>query len=157
KSPYSPFPTPYSPFPTPNMSYAHKITGTHPIKLNDFDPKDDAGLKREEGEEKLAALCDDLTRLQELLYAAGESSALVVLQGMDTSGKDGTIKAVMGALNTLGCNVASFKAPTSIELAHDFLWRVHPKAPAKGEISIFNRSHYEDVLVVCVHDLAPES
>jgi PPK2 family polyphosphate:nucleotide phosphotransferase len=138
------------------MPYAHKITGAHPIKLKDFDPKDDGGLKREEGEEKLADLGQQLARLQELLYAASERSALVVLQGMDTSGKDGTIKAVMGPLNPLGCDVAAFKVPTALELAHDFLWRVHQKAPAKGEICIFNRSHYEDVLVVRVHKLAPE-
>jgi PPK2 family polyphosphate:nucleotide phosphotransferase len=138
------------------MSYAHKITGTHPIELKDFDPQHDAGLKREEGEEKLAKLCDELTRLQELLYAAGDRSVLVVLQGLDTSGKDGTIKAVMGPLNALGCNVASFKVPSEIERAHDFLWRVHSKTPAKGEIAIFNRSHYEDVLVVRVHKLTPD-
>jgi len=138
------------------MPYAHKITGTHPIELKDFDPGDDAGLKREEGQEKLAELCDELTRLQELLYAASDHSTLIVLQGRDTSGKDGTIKNVMGPLNALGCNVASFKVPTELELAHDFLWRIHQKTPAKGEISIFNRSHYEDVLVARVHDLAPE-
>jgi len=138
------------------MPYAHKITETHPIKLKDFDPGADAGLKREEGEEKLAELCDELTRLQELLYAANDHSALVVLQGRDTSGKDGAIKNVMGPLNSLGCNVASFKVPTEKELSHDFLWRIHQKTPAKGEITIFNRSHYEDVLVARVHHLAPE-
>lgn len=140
----------------PHMPYAHKITGTHQIKLKDFDPDDNAGLNREEGEEKLASLCGELTRLQELLYAASDHSVLVVLQGRDTSGKDGTIKAVMGPLNSLGCNVASFKVPTEKELAHDFLWRVHHHTPAKGEITIFNRSHYEDVLVARVHKLVPE-
>jgi len=139
------------------MPYASKITGTQQIKLKDFDPGEDAGLNREEGEEKLAELCGELARLQELLYAAGNHSALVVLQGRDTSGKDGAIKAVMGPLNSLGCNVASFKVPTEKELAHDFLWRVHQHTPAKGEISIFNRSHYEDVLVARVHKLAPEN
>jgi len=139
------------------MPYAFKITGNHPIKLKDFDPGDDRGLTREEGEEKLAKLSEELTRLQELLYAASDHAVLVVLQGRDTSGKDGTIKAVMGPLNSLGCNVASFKVPTERELAHDFLWRVHQQTPGKGEITIFNRSHYEDVLVVRVHNLAPES
>jgi PPK2 family polyphosphate:nucleotide phosphotransferase len=139
------------------MPYAHKITGNHPIKLKDIDPEDDRGLTREEGEEKLAKLCEELTRLQELLYAASDHAVLVALQGRDTSGKDGTIKTVMGPLNSLGCNVASFKVPTEKELSHDFLWRIHQHAPAKGEITIFNRSHYEDVLVVRVHDLAPES
>jgi len=138
------------------MFYAHKLTGAHPIKLRDFDPEDDRGLKREDGEQKLAKLSDELTRLQELLYAAGQHSLLVVLQGRDTSGKDGTIKAVMGPLNSLGCQVASFKVPTSEELAHDFLWRIHKRTPGKGEITIFNRSHYEDVLVVRVHKLVPD-
>jgi PPK2 family polyphosphate:nucleotide phosphotransferase len=147
---------PHSAFRNQHMSYAHKITGTHQIKLKDFNPGDDAGLNREEGEEKLDKLCGELTRLQELLYAASDHSLLVVLQGRDTSGKDGTIKAVMGPLNSLGCSVASFKVPTERELAHDFLWRVHHHTPAKGEITIFNRSHYEDVLVARVHKLAPE-
>ena len=138
------------------MVYAHKITGTHPIKLNDFDPEHDAGLDREEGEEKLIALSEELTHLQELLYAASDSAVLIVLQGRDTSGKDGTIKAVMGPLNSLGCTVAAFKVPTEKELAHDFLWRIHPHTPGRGEIAIFNRSHYEDVLVVRVHKLVPD-
>jgi PPK2 family polyphosphate:nucleotide phosphotransferase len=80
-----------------------------------------------------------------------------VLQGRDTSGKDGTIRIVMGPLNSLACNVASFKVPTANELAHDFLWRVHQQTPARGQMTIFNRSHYEDVLVVRVHKLAPKS
>lgn len=138
------------------MAYAHKLTGTHPIKLRDFDPEYDAGLKREQGEEKLKKLSAELTRLQELLYAAGQHSVLIVLQGRDTSGKDGTIKTVMGPLNSLGCQVASFKVPTAEELSHDFLWRVHKQTPGKGEITIFNRSHYEDVLVVRVHKIVPD-
>ncbi len=135
------------------MSYAHKITGTSPVKLRDFDPEYDAGLNKEAGEAKLEKLSAELTRLQELLYAAGQHSVLIVLQGRDTSGKDGTIKAVMGPLNSLGCQVASFKVPTAEELAHDFLWRIHQQTPGKGEITIFNRSHYEDVLVVRVHKI----
>lgn len=138
------------------MTYAYKLTGAHSIKLRDFDPEDDRGLKREDGEKKLAKLSDELTRLQELLYAAGQHSVLVVLQGRDTSGKDGTIKTVMGPLNSLGCQVASFKVPTAVELSHDFLWRIHQQTPAKGEITIFNRSHYEDVLVVRVHKIVPD-
>ena len=139
------------------MPYAHKITGQHPIKLSDFDPSDDAGLDREEAAAKLEKLSEELTQLQELLYAASDHGLLVVLQGLDTSGKDGTIKAVMGPLNALGCNVASFKVPTEKERAHDFLWRVHGQTPGCGEITIFNRSHYEDVLVVRVHKLAPDA
>lgn len=138
------------------MNYAHKITGRHPVKLSEIDPEYDAGLKREEGEAQLVELCRELTELQELLYASSDRSVLIVLQGRDTSGKDGTIKTVMGPLNSLGCNVASFKVPTDNELAHDFLWRVHQQTPGKGEITIFNRSHYEDVLVVRVHKIVPE-
>jgi len=138
------------------MAFAHKLTGKQPIKLRDFDPEYDAGLKREDGEEKLKKLSAELTRLQELLYAAGQHSVLIVLQGRDTSGKDGTIKTVMGPLNSLGCQVASFKVPTAEELSHDFLWRIHRQTPGKGEITIFNRSHYEDVLVVRVHKLVPD-
>lgn len=138
------------------MAYAHQLTGTDSIKLRDIDPEHDAGLKKEAGEEQLRTLSAELTRLQELLYAANQHSILIVLQGRDTSGKDGTIKAVMGPLNSLGCQVASFKVPTEKELAHDFLWRIHQQTPGKGEITIFNRSHYEDVLVVRVHELAPE-
>ncbi len=138
------------------MSYLQKLTGKAPIKLSAFDPEYDAGLTKDEGEERLKALSKQLTELQELLYAAGQHSLLIVLQGRDTSGKDGTIKAVMGPLNALGCNVASFKVPTEKERAHDFLWRVHQQTPGKGEITIFNRSHYEDVLVVRVHELAPK-
>lgn len=96
-----------------------------------------------------------LTELQEVLYAQGRHTMLIVLQAMDTAGKDGTIEHVMGGFNPLGCRVTSFKAPTAIELAHDFLWRIHKAVPGKGEIGIFNRSHYEDVLIVRVHNLVP--
>src|SRR5690242_18318407 len=81
---------------------------------------------------------------------------LIILQGMDTSGKDGTIRHVMGAFNPQSCRVATFKAPTPVELAHDFLWRIHPETPGRGTVTIFNRSHYEDVLVVRVHELVPK-
>ncbi|MBS1786676.1 MAG: polyphosphate kinase 2 family protein [Acidobacteria bacterium] len=138
------------------MAYAHKLTGTNPVKLRHVDPEYDAGLSKGDGEAKLEKLSGELTRLQELLYAAGQHAVLIALQGRDTSGKDGTIKTVMGPLNSLGCQVASFKVPTAEELAHDFLWRVHKHTPGKGEITIFNRSHYEDVLVVRVHKFAPD-
>ncbi len=138
------------------MAYLQKLTGAQPLKLRDFDPEFDAGLDKETGEEKLEKLSAELTRQQELLYAAGTHSLLIVLQGRDTSGKDGTIKTVMGPLNSLGCQVASFKVPTAEELAHDFLWRIHQQTPGKGEITIFNRSHYEDVLVVRVHKLVAD-
>jgi len=99
----------------------------------------------------------ELVRLQELLYAEARHSLLIVLQAMDTGGKDGTIRHVMRGVNPQGCVVTPFKVPTAEELAHDYLWRVHKVVPPKGMIGIFNRSHYEDVLVVRVHNLVPES
>ena len=139
------------------MGYAHRVTGGEDrIELRNFDPRADGGLKRAEGEKRTAQLVEELIELQELLYAARRQSVLVVLQGRDTSGKDGTIRHVTGPLNSQGCEVASFKVPTEEELAHDFLWRIHRHTPAKGQIVIFNRSHYEDVLVVRVHNFVPE-
>ncbi len=99
---------------------------------------------------------DRLDRLQEMLYACRSSSLLIVLQGLDTAGKDGTIRRVFEGVDPQGVRVASFQVPTPVEKAHDFLWRVHPHAPAKGEIVIFNRSHYEDVLVARVDKLVPK-
>ena len=95
--------------------------------------------------------------LQDRLWAEAKRSVLIVLQGIDAAGKDGTIQKVMEAFNPQGCPVSSFKVPNSEELAHDFLWRIHKRVPGKGEIGIFNRSHYEDVLVVRVHGLVPKS
>ncbi len=100
--------------------------------------------------------CTLLEELQERLYAEAKHAVLVVLQAMDTGGKDGTIESVLGAVDPQGCSVASFKAPTSLELAHDYLWRIHQAVPAKGMIGIFNRSHYESVLVERVKNLAPK-
>lgn len=135
------------------MGFAHRLEGKR-IKLANFDPGEDAGLKRENAEKKTAGLIEELIELQELLYAVRSQSVLVVLQGRDTSGKDGTIRHVAGPLNSQSCSVTSFKVPTEEELAHDFLWRVHGRTPSLGDIRIFNRSHYEDVLVVRVHELA---
>ena len=101
-------------------------------------------------------ISERLEALQEMLYAQGKHRLLIVLQAMDTGGKDGTIRRVFEGVNPQGVRVASFKKPTSQELAHDYLWRVHPHTPGKGMVTIFNRSHYEDVLVVRVHDLVPE-
>ncbi len=137
------------------MGYAHRLEGKRRIKLADFDPAEDAGLEREDAERKTAGFIEELIELQELLYAVRSHSVLVILQGRDTSGKDGTIRHVAGPLDSQGCAVASFKVPTEEELAHDFLWRVHAQTPLAGEIKIFNRSHYEDVLVVRVHELVP--
>jgi PPK2 family polyphosphate:nucleotide phosphotransferase len=114
----------------------------------------DGGKK--EVKEVFGELNDRLEVLQERLWAEHRRKVLVVLQGMDTSGKDGTIRHVFDGVNPAGVRVASFKAPTEEELAHDFLWRVHPEVPGRGEIVIFNRSHYEDVLAARVRKLVPE-
>lgn len=138
------------------MAYAHRIDGAQQIKLKDYDPADTEGAQRETADAETARIVEELVELQELLYAANQQSVLVVLQGRDTSGKDGTIRHVFGPLNSQGCAVASFKVPSTIELAHDFLWRIHAQTPGTGQITIFNRSHYEDVLVARVHQLVPE-
>jgi PPK2 family polyphosphate:nucleotide phosphotransferase len=105
--------------------------------------------------EKLLELNDKLAELQVLLAAEAKHKVLIVLQGMDTSGKDGTIKHVFRTINPIGVNVADFKRPNHVELAHDYLWRVHHNTPSNGRLTIFNRSHYEDVLIVRVHGLVP--
>jgi PPK2 family polyphosphate:nucleotide phosphotransferase len=120
------------------------------------DPRDTLGLPgKGEAPGLLSALLEELSSLQERLYAEGTRSVLLVLQGVDASGKDGTIRRVFTGVNPQGCHVTSFKAPTPVELAHDFLWRVHAHCPARGMIGIFNRSHYEDVVTVGVLELAP--
>ena len=108
---------------------------------------DDGGLNKEEAVDSLAKLTRRLRELQELLYADGRHALLVVLQAMDAGGKDSTIRNVFGPINPQGCRVVNFKAPTEIERDHDFLWRIHQHAPRLGYITVFNRSHYEDVLV----------
>ena len=128
------------------------------LNLDRCDPDDTGEYKKtDQGKEKAKAVTVQsigrLEELQERLYANGTRSLLIVLQGMDTSGKDGTIKHVMSGVNPQGCKVATFKAPSNSELAHDFLWRVHHEVPAKGQIGIFNRSHYEDVLITRVHKM----
>ena len=138
------------------MSYAIKIAPGKKVRLADYDTNADGGLSKEEGKARFAELNGELDLLQEELYAAGTHSVLMVLQGMDTSGKDGAIRGVMLNLNPQGCRVESFKVPTEAELAHAFLWRIHRATPRKGMFSVFNRSHYEDVVVVRVHELAPK-
>ena len=126
------------------------------VRLDDFDPEDTLGF-----DDKLAAregLERNVKRLADLqyrLFAEGRRSLLVVFQAMDAGGKDGAIRRVMSGLNPQSCRVTSFKKPSDEELSHDFLWRIHHAVPARGEIGIFNRSHYEDVLVVRVHDIVP--
>src|SRR5918995_925912 len=128
------------------------------VALADLDPADTAGLS---GEDEIGpdyeGLRDRLPDLQERLHAEEERSLLIVLQGIDAAGKDGTVKHVLRGTNPSGVRVQSFKEPSSEELAHDFLWRYHQATPADGMIGVFNRSHYEDVLVVRVKDLAPEA
>ncbi|MGZ8782201.1 MAG: PPK2 family polyphosphate kinase [Gaiellaceae bacterium] len=120
-------------------------------------PRDTLGLPgKDEAAELLPELLEELSSLQERLYAEGKRSILLVLQGLDASGKDGTIRRVFSGVNPQGCTVTSFKAPTPVELAHDFLWRIHAHCPARGMIGIFNRSHYEDVTTVRVLGLVPD-
>jgi PPK2 family polyphosphate:nucleotide phosphotransferase len=126
------------------------------FKLSDVDPRDKCGLK-DKDEVKAATEADAVAidELQNRLVAEGKRALLVVLQGIDCSGKDGTVRAVFNACGPMGVRVESFKAPTAEELAHDYLWRVHKVVPQRGMIGIFNRSHYEDVLVVKVKGYAP--
>ena len=125
--------------------------------LADCDPDDTADYTRKKDARKaLKRITRRLTELQYLLYAENKQGLLIVLQGMDASGKDGTIRQVMRGVNPQGTRVTSFKKPSVEELDHDCLWRIHRAMPRRGDIGIFNRSHYEDVLVVRVHDLVPE-
>ncbi|MFZ5818465.1 MAG: polyphosphate kinase 2 family protein [Chloroflexota bacterium] len=128
------------------------------VDLDDFDPADTSGFQggKKEAQAALLEQNAELEALQEMLYAQRKHKLLVVLQGMDTGGKDGVIRHVFEGVNPQGVRVAGFKAPTPVELDHDYLWRVHPQVPGRGEIVIFNRSHYEDVLVVRVHGLVPK-
>jgi PPK2 family polyphosphate:nucleotide phosphotransferase len=126
------------------------------VDLAKFDCGAKLGRDKAEAEPALAANLARLTDLQERIYAEAKHAVLIVLQGIDAAGKDGTISAIAGAFNPQGTPVTSFKEPTAEELAHDFLWRVHAAVPGKGEIGIFNRSHYESVLIVRVHNLEPE-
>ncbi len=139
------------------MNYAWKIDDGNKIKLKDFDPGDtDKHTDLSSADAEMQKLSNELSELQEVMAAAQHHSMLIILQGMDTSGKDGTIRHVLSHVNPQGCQVVSFKEPTSEELAHDFLWRVHKVAPGLGTMGIFNRSQYEDVLVARVHNLVPE-
>jgi PPK2 family polyphosphate:nucleotide phosphotransferase len=130
--------------------------GKH-IHLKNYDPDFHDGYEKDSGAEETDQLQEKMHELQEKLYAQGRQALLIVLQAMDTSGKDGAIKKVFGGINPLGVRVTAFKAPTPHELAHDFLWRIHPHVPPKGYIGIFNRSHYEDVLVVRVNNLVSKA
>jgi PPK2 family polyphosphate:nucleotide phosphotransferase len=139
-------------------SYLKPITSPDQIRLGDDDaerpddlPKGDELKKAAKKERKR------LKKLQSVLYADARYAVLIVLQGRDASGKDGTVRKVFRSVNPMGCEVTSFKAPTEAELAHDFLWRIHKRVPARRMIGIFNRSHYEDVIVTRVHELIPRA
>ena len=135
------------------------VRGGQKIDLDEVDPDDTSLVPggKSEAKERLTGIVDRLAEIQEVLFAGHQQKLLIVLQGMDTSGKDGAIRHVMRGFNPQGTRVVSFRKPSEEELDHDFLWRVHTKVPAKGEVVIFNRSHYEDVLIVRVHDLVPKA
>ena len=141
-----------------NFSKKYLVKPGEGVDLAKFDPRKTWGI--EDKDKALIRLQENVERLNKLqytLYAEDRRSVLVILQGMDTAGKDGAIRHVMSGLNPQGCKVVPFKTPTREELDHDFLWRIHRAVPPRGEIGIFNRSHYEDVLVVRVENLVPES
>ncbi|MEP6999155.1 MAG: PPK2 family polyphosphate kinase [bacterium] len=128
------------------------VTGKSSIRLDDSDARIRTGMSEAECERASAKYTGRISELQRVLYADARHAVLIILQGRDASGKDGTIRRVFRAVNPQGCHVASFKAPTELEQHHDFLWRVHGQVPARGMIGIFNRSHYEDILVPRVHE-----
>jgi PPK2 family polyphosphate:nucleotide phosphotransferase len=121
------------------------------INLSKIPTKSDKSIDKKTAQKEILDLQEDMASLQTLLFAEKKHSLLIILQGMDAAGKDGTIKHAFSCMNPMGVNVKAFKEPTPEEKDHDFLWRVHPHAPAKGMIEIFNRSHYEDILVPTVH------
>jgi len=139
-----------------DLREALRVTPGRRVRVKQLDPTDTHGYTKKASADATERELERLTDLQDRLWAEAHHAVLVVLQGIDAAGKDGTIRRVMTAFNPQGCAVTPFKVPTPEELAHDYLWRVHKRVPGKGEIGIFNRSHYEDVLVVRVHGLVPE-
>ena len=139
------------------MGYALRCDGSQAVDLATVDTRGGGDIVKEAGKGELDALVEELGELQELLYAAGTDALLIVLQGMDTSGKDGTIRAVLNNMNPSGIHVWSFKVPTAEERAHDFLWRHHLHTPALSSVAVFNRSYYEAVIVELVKGIvSPE-
>lgn len=145
--------------PPPKPNYPqYRVRPGEPITLADIDPNTcEHYQQKKDVKEELAHQCQRLQNLQERLYAENQRSLLIVLQSTDTGGKDGTIKHVFSGVNPQGCRVWSFKTPSTEEANHDFLWRYHQRTPQRGMIAIFNRSHYEDVLIVRVKDMVPEN
>jgi PPK2 family polyphosphate:nucleotide phosphotransferase len=133
-----------------------RVEPGRPASLTKRDPRETFGLDKATGNARCTELVERLNLLQQRLYAEGERSLLLVLQGLDASGKDGVIRRVFTGVNPQACRVVSFKAPTSTELAHDFLWRIHAALPERGFIGVFNRSHYEDIVTVRILGLVPE-
>lgn len=133
----------------------YRVKPDQEVSLDAFATRDDQGVDKDRGKKRFKKNIDRLKGWQEKLFAEHEQSLLIILQAMDTGGKDSTLRKLAGNLNPQGCAVTGFKAPGREELSHDFLWRVHDHAPKAGHIAIFNRSHYEDVLVVRVRGLAP--
>jgi len=139
------------------LTHPYRIKPGAHVRLDQYDPDDTALVSdKTKAKRKSVRLQRRLAELQELLFAEHRHKVLIVLQGMDTSGKDGTIRHVMDGFNPQGVHVFSFRKPSEEELEHDYLWRAHARAPANGGIVVFNRSHYEDVLIVRIHDLVPE-
>jgi len=139
------------------MTQSFLVSPDAQVHLSDHDPGYSSGYKRKaDTKDELRRNGEQLRKLQEVMWAEGKHALLIVLQALDAGGKDGTIRHVMRGVNPQGCQVTSFKVPTEEELDHDYLWRVHKATPRRGYIGIFNRSHYEDVLVVRVHQLAPQ-
>jgi len=140
------------------MASEYCINNNEKISLKKLDPQDASWWQKDKASAKkeLKKLRKKLVNLQQLLYSENKHKVLIILQGMDSGGKDGTIRSIFKGVNPQGVSVASFKVPTPVELGHDYLWRIHAKTPQTGEIVIFNRSHYEDVLVVRVHNLVPK-
>src|SRR5215813_6195901 len=137
--------------------FAHRLDGSRRVRLDKFDPADTQGLDKDEGLARVDKLGPELSELENLLTYAGTHALLVVLQGRDASGKDGSARKILEYSNVQQAYVKPFKVPTEEEAAHDFLWRVHQAVPRRGHLAIFNRSHYEDVLAARVHHLVPES
>ena len=141
------------------MNYVErfKVSPGTPVKLKDVDPSfKDRHEGHKEAADEIEHYQRKLREQQELLHADGQRSFLLCLQALDAGGKDGTINHILGSMNPQGCKVVGFKQPSAVELAHDFLWRIHRATPARGVVTIFNRSHYEDVLIARVHNLVPK-
>jgi len=138
------------------MAAAYRVDGSKKIRLSDIEAAQRGGMDKDEGRKRTDGLGVELSELADLLFYAGEHSLLVVLQGRDSSGKDGAIRRILTYSNVQSLRVEAFKVPSPEEMAHDFLWRIHSRVPARGHMALFNRSHYEDVLVPRVHKLLPE-